>query len=363
MLILMFLLLSDPLLRLSETSLFQPVSQDLVAVDAAGALFVLDTAEKQVVVFDPQTGARSVFGREGQGPGEFQMPTLLHVQEQHVLVFDLMQRNINVFDLKGQWRATHTISGEMVHVEKSTQGWVEFSSMTMSESSTEVPLRLFQFDWSDHRVLGSFPSEPMLGIKIENGKAAMPFNPAPQRYHVATWGNWLAFGHKNAFQIDLYDLKLGKITTTIQRSLPQIPFDREWGNRQLKTAQDRLKSNITIEFSPDFPDAFPPIQALAFNPFGQLEVLQYQIAEGAKEHRLCFTVEGDDAVSPLSSFRDLSRILWSDGQLAWFQSFDGENELMLIRCPLRELKNALTETPFEDEREGGMSLQVEVHGG
>lgn len=50
-----------------------------MAVAGDGRLVLLDVQAKQVVVVDPGGGEPVVFGREGEGPGEFERPMALAV--------------------------------------------------------------------------------------------------------------------------------------------------------------------------------------------------------------------------------------------------------------------------------------------
>lgn len=72
-----------------------------VATSPSGEIYVLDTGDKTVKVYS--AGGRFVrrFGREGGGPGEFQLPTSLRV-DSVVRVSDLAQRRMSYFTLDGR---------------------------------------------------------------------------------------------------------------------------------------------------------------------------------------------------------------------------------------------------------------------
>ena len=76
-----------------------------LAVGAAGELYVLDSGNHQVIVFD-STGRRiTTFGRRGGGPAEFVRPIRIAV-DSVVRVFDAGHYRVSVFALDGSHRET-----------------------------------------------------------------------------------------------------------------------------------------------------------------------------------------------------------------------------------------------------------------
>jgi len=60
-----------------------------IAVAGDGTIFVLDNGNHRVVAFDQSGNALREFGREGQGPGEFQNPLGFGVAGNRVLISDI----------------------------------------------------------------------------------------------------------------------------------------------------------------------------------------------------------------------------------------------------------------------------------
>src|SRR5690606_36236913 len=81
-----------------------------LAVGGAGELYVLDSGNKQVMVFD-STGRRlTAFGREGGGPGEFIRPIRI-VVDSVVRVFDAGHYRVSVFARDGSHLETIRLPG------------------------------------------------------------------------------------------------------------------------------------------------------------------------------------------------------------------------------------------------------------
>lgn len=73
-----------------------------VAVDAAGLIYVLETQDRQVRVYDYQGGLLRRIGREGEGPGEFKSPSLIGIQHDTLAVVDLNLNRVTLFLGTGQ---------------------------------------------------------------------------------------------------------------------------------------------------------------------------------------------------------------------------------------------------------------------
>jgi DNA-binding beta-propeller fold protein YncE len=74
-----------------------------VAVDKEGNLYVSDTMNDRVEIFDPDGEFIRAFGKNGDGPGYFARPKGIAIDSDgHVWVADAMQNRVQVFDDKGR---------------------------------------------------------------------------------------------------------------------------------------------------------------------------------------------------------------------------------------------------------------------
>ena len=74
-----------------------------VAVDAKGDIYVSDTINNRIQIFDAEGNFLSMFGRGGDGPGYFGRPKGLAVdRDGHIWVADTSMDRVEVFDRKGQ---------------------------------------------------------------------------------------------------------------------------------------------------------------------------------------------------------------------------------------------------------------------
>ena len=82
-----------------------------LAVDAAGNIYIADSRNQRIQVFDPEGRYLRTIGRKGQGPGEFMSTRSLGFDgEGRLHVLDNAQRRIQVFTPKGEVIKTIPVS-------------------------------------------------------------------------------------------------------------------------------------------------------------------------------------------------------------------------------------------------------------
>jgi DNA-binding beta-propeller fold protein YncE len=85
-----------------------------VAVDAKGDIYVSDTINNRIQIFDADGNFLSMFGRGGDGPGFFGRPKGLAVdRDGHIWVADTSMDRVQVFDRKGQLAGYFGVHGTL----------------------------------------------------------------------------------------------------------------------------------------------------------------------------------------------------------------------------------------------------------
>lgn len=72
-----------------------------VEIDEAGTIYVLDGRERRVAIYDSAGVFVTAFGRQGEGPGEFESPNKLLWEADTLVVWDGRLRRLSYFDRKG----------------------------------------------------------------------------------------------------------------------------------------------------------------------------------------------------------------------------------------------------------------------
>ncbi len=74
-----------------------------VAVDKEGNVYVTDTLNDRVEIFDPDGQFVRTFGKNGDGPGQFARPKGIAIdRDGHIWVVDAVQQRVQVFDKEGR---------------------------------------------------------------------------------------------------------------------------------------------------------------------------------------------------------------------------------------------------------------------
>lgn len=85
-----------------------------VAVDSKGNIYVSDTINNRIQIFDAEGNFLSMFGRGGDGPGYFGRPKGLAVdRDGHIWIADTSMDRVQVFDRKGQLAAYFGMHGTL----------------------------------------------------------------------------------------------------------------------------------------------------------------------------------------------------------------------------------------------------------
>jgi len=85
-----------------------------VAVDKDGLIYVSDTMNNRIQVFDADGNFISMFGKHGDAPGTFARPKgLTFDSDGHLWVTDAYQNNVQIYDKEGHLRAFFGMPGEL----------------------------------------------------------------------------------------------------------------------------------------------------------------------------------------------------------------------------------------------------------
>lgn len=131
-----------------------------IAADSQGNIYVDDMSNGRIQVFDPQGAFLRTIGRAGQGPGEFEYPTLVRFggREGRVHVMDRYRR-INIFDRQGVYvRSLVPERGFTDYVPDEADGFVAVMSTGSDEELTSFhTLSRLDANGKVRTVLAEFP--------------------------------------------------------------------------------------------------------------------------------------------------------------------------------------------------------------
>ncbi len=130
-----------------------------IAVDEAENIYILDSKEKQVLVFDKEGTHLRTFGRAGQGPGEFSSPLTLGVTNRAEIVVEDIRSHLVYFSTDGEFiRKLPTAKAGVVRVRVDANGDILGIVIIRDEESPRYELQKFDQEMNLIQALDSTPT-------------------------------------------------------------------------------------------------------------------------------------------------------------------------------------------------------------
>jgi len=348
---------------ISETGIYAPVSQQEAVVDPDGAIYLLDKDEVKILRFSPDGEKIGEFGRKGEGPGEMGFPGEMIFSNGKLYVKDFHRRGIHIFSKTGHFEKFIKLTKPFSDMVKVSNGWIIGDWMASMPGQESKKDRLLWVDESleNEKVIFEWDKKgPGKGIafQITDGKAPkVPFNPASGSYHMAVnaSGSKVYVSVPGSFKICIFDVVTGENIQTIEELLQPMPFNKDWGKKQIEELNNNQTGNFKLEFVADFPEMFPFVRGIGFAPEGHFYVTRWQPLEDKQSAVLFFDQNGKRVKGALGADA-LDRILGYHSGQAFFTIYDEDDESKIAKCPLADLNSWVSKLPILEE--GGFKLEV-----
>ena len=247
-----------------------------VVVDEQERIYVLDSKEKHIKVFDSDGVYVTTVGRKGQGPGELAGPRNLCITNQNqIMVPDVTNLRITFFSLEGEYSNNiGTPPRRLLEAKVDSIGNIIGVEIVMDEENPRHELRMFD---SDLNVLHSFCSSPFPDMNNTN-----PFMP------MLTWDIYnydrIICGWPDSYDIEIYDTA-GNLIRRIKR---------EYDPLEITEADKEKFKDLPPELKVSFPKYHAPYWKLTVDDKGRIYAMTWERA-GKDEYWLyydVFDVEG-----------------------------------------------------------------------
>jgi hypothetical protein len=237
-----------------------------LAVDEAGRIYTLDPKDIQVRIFGPDGTLIMVFGRAGQGPGEFSGPGgIVTAPDGSILVSDVLNGRISYFTREG------------VHLKDTLYGTYRIADLAIDGRSNLIATQA-QTPSGDKQTWELIKFDRDLKPLLTVHSISIPFkrrviNLVPDRLFFALAGeSRLAWMVSTEYAVEVVDASGKTVMKVFKDHDPQkfTAKDRE------KIIKSRFPATVPPQLDLVFPDFFPAASGFMTDDKGRIYVRTYE---------------------------------------------------------------------------------------
>lgn len=212
-----------------------------IAVDDLENIYVLDSQEAHIRVFDKDGQYLKTIGKKGQGPDEFQGPISLIITPQiEILVNDSRARQLKIFSLVGTLKR-QIPSGKYMgfmkpHVDST--GEIIAGVGSMGENSFIRSIKKFTAELEEKFALST--------VEFSRYTEINPFS--PRQYWVVNKNDQIVWAFPNKYELHVVNPD-GTLVKTIMKEYIPVPVMKEDKDKWLKTiygGEQNVPSDVKI---------------------------------------------------------------------------------------------------------------------
>jgi hypothetical protein len=217
-------------------------------VDSHGNVYVLDSDRKHVRKFGPDGKYLLTFGRQGQGPGEFQSPSEARLSpDGQLYVTEMVNQRIHHYDPEGKFLGDTNLPDEITDIwwapNGNRLGVVFKHPMYVGQGDVEYDYTIFSTDFKP--ILELYGD--VIDLQIARGvpparwraQIANYFLARPSPMAVMSEDGFIFFGLSNAYAIQVYSQDAKKLRT-ISRDIAPAEYAKEDIEFVLRTYDETL---------------------------------------------------------------------------------------------------------------------------
>ena len=310
-----------------------------LSVGDDGTIYVLDTGNHRVQVFDQGGLLLASWGREGQGPGEFVSPGGIAIADGHVMVVD-GGRRLSRWTLDGQHVIDRQIPRPILRLAGAGGPLVAFYTGVKADRSRHFVISSFSAEWDELLVLARFPRPvrartPPGSIEFTQDTLNLESSPYPN-FAVSPLGPvYVTF--RSEYQVMAANAS-GQPEWALRAAWSRRPFTEQWKATRMESLRERAPE--ARESQLDWPEFQRALRSINVDGHGHVYVFPIEnVPEGLSEEGLSpVDVYSASGARLFSGFAPHSN--WSaakgDYVYALANAFVGDDEPSVIRYRLVE---------------------------
>ncbi|MDH4270855.1 MAG: 6-bladed beta-propeller [Candidatus Aminicenantes bacterium] len=296
---------------ISDSSLPENVVVEIpvsISLHGNGDIFVCDGKAADVKRFDAAGKFLGTIGRKGQGPGEFFAPSMVHVSENYLVVWDRSTRKLSLLTRAGRFLKALPFAqareGYPTQIRSLSDGKFVIETERVNYQDERYPQEcLICLHSSQMEFIKTLYARPVFRFKpiYDPGYAEVhqPYN--PRVYWDVTPGGKVVIGFSDKYEIEIHDPEKGKLQTLSGNYVPvkvteddkeeyfsamNVSFVTKDGQRTTKKGAPAYIINNTL-----FPRYKPAFNSLRADSEGNIWVHTYR--ESREEEKRTFDAFSD----------------------------------------------------------------------
>jgi hypothetical protein len=240
-------------------------------VDDKGNLYVLETKDVEIRVFDENGRHIFSFGKKGQGPGEMMRPTSVGFQitpQNEIMLYDPPTQRYIFFSLDGKYLrsiTTTTLGTVLNPVTLNSKG--EFIAQTVPPPMDDKELKIFDSDFNTLKVITTLMSTPWNQSEIRVLEPSII-------YDVSQEDN-IIWGSSDKYEISALNPE-GELIKKIIKDYNAVEVSEDYKKRTIEFYESRFPRNYISQMKFIFPDYFPAFGSITIDDIGRLFIETYE---------------------------------------------------------------------------------------
>jgi hypothetical protein len=245
-----------------------------LAVDQSGTIYVADTGNHRIQVFDEAANFLRTLGRQGQGPGEFQRAREITLAGDELVILDAQNARFSRWALDGTHLGDHAIGANYLG---NILGLGDGSVVAMQDVPTAVGgERTIVGLWSSEgRAIGRYADLQVPGglLTVTRGGRSMGISvPAPLPSIAIGGATDVYVSTTSEYQVHAFS-STREMTWALRVAQRAIRLPDDWIEESLRILRSRVPDVSRTEVA--FPQALPVLEGLQVDGHGHLYVFHY----------------------------------------------------------------------------------------
>lgn len=222
-----------------------------VDVDEEGNIYVFDFRQYQIQKYDRDGKYLQTIGRQGEGPGEFQMAGRMTMSAGGKLYVD-DPRKILIFNpdhtFERSINCDFLIRSYLVTSEENFLGW----SMIRTEEGSSLDVILIDSNGKNMDTIASFPDPSVVLTKSVSGGGGISVGGSPPYSQGLSFcpvsDEFAIYGYSDEYRLWIVNSK-GKVVFIIEKEEKRIPTSRKEESEYLKKRIDRMNKSGSVKWA------------------------------------------------------------------------------------------------------------------